>query len=201
MKNLFKNIFQSNNSNGIDKIKNKINSFGFENPENIIDLIKPAITIIEKKSESNLRLGESKIGGKPDLDKEKSWPLFEGKPMVFIGQINLEELARISKLKNFPIDGILSFFIYFDEPTNEFGSEYEFHPNKFKYKVIFTEDLTKIKNIDFPKELFNKFHFKPSSLDFQLNFQLPNTFESGFIYNLKLLEVLMVILALKKKTY
>ena len=61
----------------------------------------------------------SKIGGKPDVPKDFKWPVYEGKdfedirkerPLSFIIQINLKDVAPYDKEELLPKQGILSFF-------------------------------------------------------------------------------------------
>ena len=61
----------------------------------------------------------SKIGGKPDVPKDFEWPVYEGKdfedirkerPLSFIIQINLKDVAPYDKEELLPKQGILSFF-------------------------------------------------------------------------------------------
>ena len=56
---------------------------------------------------------ESKIGGCPYLEKVEDYPMDEdGEPMMFLAQINLEEMPP---LKDFPTKGILQFYVVNDE--------------------------------------------------------------------------------------
>jgi uncharacterized protein YwqG len=56
---------------------------------------------------------ESKLGGCPYLENIKDYPLDkEGKPMVFLAQINFSDL---SNLENMPQNGLLQFYIHNDE--------------------------------------------------------------------------------------
>lgn len=64
-------------------------------------------------SGQKFRLGESKIGGQPDLPEGVDWPTFtDGKPLVFLAQINLEELPATAQL-SLPRNGLLSIFSVF----------------------------------------------------------------------------------------
>jgi uncharacterized protein YwqG len=56
---------------------------------------------------------ESKLGGCPYLEDLKEYPLDkQGKPMIFLAQINLSDLIE---LKNMPQRGLLQFFIHNDD--------------------------------------------------------------------------------------
>lgn len=56
--------------------------------------------------EAPLKIGGSKIGGRPDVTDEFRWPLREDKPLAFIAQINLAEF----KHDLLPPAGMLYFF-------------------------------------------------------------------------------------------
>nr|WP_240946416.1 DUF1963 domain-containing protein [Pseudomaricurvus alkylphenolicus] len=67
-------------------------------------------------------LGVSRLGGWPDLPDGTAWPTWEGRPMGFIGQINLSELASVQPDIRLPTGGIVLFFLGCSEET--FSSEH-----------------------------------------------------------------------------
>lgn len=72
---------------------------------------KPAVDIIFKAG-STLPW-ESKCGGCPYLEKKEEYPKdMDGKPMMFLAQINLDEMPP---LKDFPKHGLLQFYIGDDD--------------------------------------------------------------------------------------
>lgn len=62
-----------------------------------------------------LPVSESHFGGLPDLPDGCAWPCFEGKPLAFIGQLNLEQIAAQIPDAPLPKRGLLSFFLADDE--------------------------------------------------------------------------------------
>lgn len=67
-----------------------------------------------RANESKLAVGQTKIGGQPDLPEGIDWPRYsDGKPLAFLGQINLAEAAAIRALPGLPRTGLLSFFSVF----------------------------------------------------------------------------------------
>ena len=61
--------------------------------------------------ESKIALGETKIGGRPDLPKDWEWPKHSsGKSLAFIAQINLSEVHNAVAFSELPESGILYIF-------------------------------------------------------------------------------------------
>lgn len=95
----------------------------------IKSLLLPAIGFNIDAKNSNLN--SSKIGGYPSITNE-NWPLYNEKPLVFLGQINLDEINKINYLLNFK--GTLFFFICIDDIG------YRYPTKKGEFKVLYTED-------------------------------------------------------------
>ncbi len=72
---------------------------------------KPAIEISFKKG--NTLPWESKVGGCPYLESEEDYPRDgDGKPMMFLAQINLDDMPH---LEDYPENGLLQFYIGDDD--------------------------------------------------------------------------------------
>lgn len=166
---------------GQERLKKEIMEFGFTNPDELIKLIQPAILISEQSG--NCQLGISKYGGQADLPKEINWPSFNNEAMVFIGQINLSELKELQSGLNLPKIGLLSFFIHFKEPENEFGAEYDFEPRKEEFRVLYFDNLKNIERKVFPPNLFDDYRFEEIRMVFSQDFQVPPTEESSYVSN------------------
>lgn len=79
--------------------------------DEIKELVAEAILLRTKSTdESVLPLGQSKIGGVPDLPEQWPWPLFDGKPLAFLAQVNLSEIPQDVERGHLPHEGILYFF-------------------------------------------------------------------------------------------
>ena len=65
-------------------------------------------------SEEPTETGQSKIGGKPDLPEDITWPLEEEEeqegPLAFVCQINLSEVHKHDVAKKLPKEGVLWVF-------------------------------------------------------------------------------------------
>ncbi|MBN1428189.1 MAG: DUF1963 domain-containing protein [Anaerolineae bacterium] len=80
----------------------------------IRDILRPAIFLrTSAVDERNLQLGQSKIGGVPDLPEYSDWPTFDDKPLAFLAQVNLSEIPRNIERELLPETGILYFFSVF----------------------------------------------------------------------------------------
>lgn len=74
------------------------------------NLLRETIDLnLELVSPGTLPVGSSKIGGRPDLPEDFEWPWVDDRPLLFVGQIKLSDLAEI-KPELFPAEGILYFF-------------------------------------------------------------------------------------------
>lgn len=73
-------------------------------------VMKPSLRLRTQPLEGEPTIGESRIGGLPDLSKETIWPTCEGVPLMFLAQINLGDIASYEISSVLPREGILSFF-------------------------------------------------------------------------------------------
>lgn len=80
---------------------------------------KPAIALrLRRMHEDDLALGASRFGGRPDLASATNWPVHVEKkrerPLDFVAQFRLEDLAPLDEAKLLPKSGLLSFFVLGD---------------------------------------------------------------------------------------
>ena len=68
-------------------------------------------------------LGGSRFGGWPDLPEGLQWPGWRGRPMAFLGQLNLAEAHAAESGLRLPKAGLLSFFLGCSEETYSRGSD------------------------------------------------------------------------------
>ena len=142
-------------------LKNKflelIETFEIKDKVKIKSLLLPAIgfNIASKHANSN----SSKIGGYPPISNE-IWPMYNGKPLVFLGQINLNEINKMNNLLN--VKGSLLFFICIDDLG------YRYPTKRDEFKILYIED-----NIE---TVINKefFTIKEHSLSFFEYFTFPS---------------------------
>ncbi|MCS6798913.1 MAG: YwqG family protein [Myxococcota bacterium] len=87
-------------------------------------LVRPAIRLVPRRladGATPAQLGQSRHGGLPDLAAGVPWPRRGGKPLPFLVQIALEEIAPYDPEGLLPHRGLLSFFAGNVEPETEHG--------------------------------------------------------------------------------
>jgi len=136
-----------------------------------VHLKSEILTQPKTASENEIAVGQSKIGGQPDLPKNIEWfKEDDGKRLSFIAQINLAEVASFDKSKQLPPQGILYFFYSAEQEAWGFDIK-----DKDKFKVFFYDgNLSELKRQDFPKDLVEHSRYNPCKLIFQSSVSLPN---------------------------
>ena len=132
-------------------------------------LKKTEITIFTESNEDNEILNKSKIGGKPYLPKDFIWPYYQGLPLSFLAQINLEEVSSLDKDKLLPDKGMLYFF--YELETQEWGYKPQ---SKGCAKVFYFEDTSNFSLIDFPKDMGDDYKIPEFKVNFKSNISLPS---------------------------
>lgn len=112
--------------------------------------------------------GTSHLGGMPDLPDGSAWPAWQGKPMSFVAQIRLEDIARFPPAHDLPSSGLLSFF--YDAAQETYGASPE---DRGGWKVAYFETAASLKPAAFPDALPAEARFKALALQFKSEFTLP----------------------------
>ena len=141
-------------------------------------LIRSKIDIeISPETEDRIGIGESKIGGRPDLTLENTWPKTDaGKSLSFIAQLNCKQVSRYDKESLLPKQGLLSFFYCANQAAWGFDPT-----DKDRFMVMYTEDLSKLKRVEFPDDLEEHTRYKPNSIEFDSSLSLPG-WEDDCVY-------------------
>lgn len=157
------------------KYKDGLSKLQWESPlDSVAALLKPSIKIDFIQKNKAIKTGHSKFGGKPDLPKAINWPTNKNdEPMIFIGQINFQELTKYDIDSLLPKTGIVYFFIHFNKPENEFGTEYQFIFDKQDYSVIYSEG-TNLVSKDFPTNLPKEYYFNEVAVNYNLFYSFPH---------------------------
>lgn len=110
-----------------------------------------AIGITPSKSKS--AIGNSKIGGFPDLAPNVSWPIYAGykKPYAFLAQIRMEDLTTYDVKSLLPKKGMLYLFVYVHSSGSYPGHGEDQYP--LGKAIYYDGDLKILKPSKAPKEV------------------------------------------------
>jgi uncharacterized protein YwqG len=99
----------------LDEIREALRAAGLGRLADVAErLTLPAIRIEPQMvDEDTIPVGASKLGGRPDLPPDLAWPERDGKPLGFLVQFNLAEIAPYDAEKVLPPSGMLYFFYDF----------------------------------------------------------------------------------------
>ncbi|PWK16878.1 DUF1963 domain-containing protein [Xanthomarina spongicola] len=159
--------------NNLDKIKTFIRTseeieIEETDKEKLIKMIRPTVGINTKASnDKTLKVGKSKIGGKPDLPKEFEWPRANGKPMLFCAQYNLSELTKFDQENILPNKGFFYIFLSLDEEWKEFNGVNQ------EFKFVYSESENIIRT-EFPKDLEENQSFKTAIIEYFEFYTIPH---------------------------
>ncbi|MGI1659462.1 MAG: YwqG family protein [Desulfitobacterium sp.] len=164
-------ISQSFNKRGLSLIKEKLHSLMF----NSIKLS------LKEAEDEQIQIGESKMGGVPDLPAEVSWPMWRGIPLAFICQINLNEFRPFDEEKLLPSEGMLYFFYEANEQP------WGFDPlDKGSTRVIYySGDTSALFRVTLPDNLPAESRFGACKISFIREVTMPS-WESQYIERLGL---------------
>lgn len=105
--------------------------------DQLVSLAKPCIRMVPVRiDDDTVPMGASRFGGHPDVPKGFEWPHLGGKPLTFIGQFNLAEVALHDVSNLLPKSGRLYFF--FEAAELPYGKSDE----RDGWRVLFFEDET-----------------------------------------------------------
>jgi uncharacterized protein YwqG len=134
--------------------------------------------LLASASEKNILVGQSKIGGKPDLPNSLSWVtekekknfLFsKEKPLSFIAQINFTEVSQYDVENLLPKKGMLYFFYSAEQEAWGFDIK-----DKPKFKVLYFEgNVHQLNRIEFPESLPEHARYTPCIINPTTEISIP----------------------------
>ena len=174
----------------VKQLKKTLDEHGLGNRfKSLKPLIRSSIRLHQNEFDENkIAIGQTKIGGRPDLPRQIVWPTETRvdedtqeesmKSMSFIAQINLSEVARYDTEKLLPKSGCLYFF--YTAEQDAWGDDYE---DGNKFKVIYWEgNSNELKRTEFPNDLDEEARFKAGSVKIASEMNLPSI-ENKFFEN------------------
>lgn len=177
--------------NSICKLKDiySITNDLFQEPDDIIlrsfvpYIAKHAIPSMEisafKLKDDIFEIGESKMGGNPDVPKTFIWPTSNNIPLSFIMQINCSETNFQNVCPIFPTTGIISFFL----ATKT--SNYSLDANQNWCKVFYFKECDVLSRKVYPGDFSEARILQSKSLEFRKKISVPSDL-SGIIDQLKM---------------
>ncbi|WP_061214419.1 DUF1963 domain-containing protein [Syntrophomonas wolfei] len=158
---LYEEVSRLIDNSGLDRVKEDIKGYLMESVR-----IRP-----KRCEEGNIRIGESKIAGIPDLPFTMEWPSVKGRPLSFIAQLNMEELADILPQNELlPAKGWLYFF--YDNEEQPWGYQPE---HREQWEVLsFDGDPALLERRAFPAMLPDYCRFMPYRLQLAREICIPS---------------------------
>lgn len=150
--------------------------------EKLLSIAKKEIRITYKQSDTHLSALDSKIGGKPAVPNDFVWPHYTGmvygekesksRPLSFMAQINLKDIANFDQNDLLPKSGILSFF--YELETMQWG----FDPkDKGSARVFYFPSESDLSVGDYPDGLEDYAKLPELALDLTQHISIPEYYE------------------------
>jgi uncharacterized protein YwqG len=146
--------------------------------EKLLAVAKKEIRISYKKNENELSPLCSKIGGKPAVPDDFVWPHYTGlvygeeepksRPLSFMAQINLKDIAGLDDTGLLPKSGMLSFFYELETMTWGFDPK-----DKGSARVFYFPDDTVLSTADYPDGLEDYARIPELAIDFTQHISIP----------------------------
>lgn len=151
--------------------------------DRLANYLFPSLRIgLEPEEDDHIGIGQSKLGGKPDMPAGAEWPRWDVHNMSFVAQIHLAELPGPLDSAPLPANGLLSFF-YAVEAI--YGEE-RFHTDPATCRVLYTpaQALSTLERRPLP-QLEASAVFKPNRMSFVPELAVPAS-ESAYLESMSL---------------
>ena len=147
--------------------------------EKLLTLSRQEIQLRYHRAEQSLAPTASKIGGSPAVPAGFEWPCYTGvtysepepktRPLSFLAQINLKEIAGLDEAHLLPERGVLSFFYELDSMT------WGFLPSdRGSARVYYFPDESALQCVDAPPELKDINRLPELAVEFRQRTSLPS---------------------------
>ena len=132
-------------------------------------LVRPAVQLKTRKvAPAELAVGQSRIGGVPDLPAHFAWPKFRGKHLAFVAQVDLGEVARAMPDGPLPKKGHLWFFYVSDQMS------WGFDPKDAGSAVVHYEADAQLARRPLPDDIPEEGRFAPVAVSLRAYEDIPD---------------------------
>ncbi len=136
----------------------------------LADNLRPAIGIETHEAEdASIAIGASKIGGAPDVPLGFVWPEWKGKPLGFVAQFNVEEVAASDVEHALPDSGTLSFFYAIEKQPWGFAGD------EGAWQVLWWPRGVALERRSLPFEATRRNSLPAHALEFAVEWTVPDT--------------------------
>lgn len=140
-------------------------------PDRVKRCVRPSLRIRTSPiSVDDLRLGQSRVGGIPDLPRDFEWPWFKGLGLSFVAQLDLAELAVQPVVLPLPKQGSLAFF--YDSEQRTWGFDPKDRGSALV--VYFPGPASSLTRTPIPDGVYETGRFSCSAVNYDLEENLPD---------------------------
>ena len=147
-------------------------------PNRIKRFVRPSLRIRTTLTHMDaIRLGQSRIGGQPDVPPRFKWPRYDGLPLSFIAQLNLADFSDDLRVLPLPSQGSLAFF--YDSEQRTWG----FDPKDRGSAVVayFPEPVASLVRIEIPADVPEMGRFQSCALHYTPEQSLPDAWSDYYV--------------------
>ncbi len=152
-------------------VKRNFRHFGIEGCfDKIRWFLRPAINVIlSPTDDADIRMGQSKVGGRPDLPAGAEWPINgDGDPLDFIAQLNFREISPYDETGLLPKEGLASLFYSIEDFA------WGYHPaHRSSFKVLYTRTPEDCVRREFYEKLNPEVAVSSNAMRFERFLSLP----------------------------
>lgn len=134
-------------------------------------LLRNEIAFANPTPDNQVTIGQTKIGGEPDLPKTQKWFTDNnGKSLSFVAQVNLSQVGRLDADRLLPEKGILYFFYSATQESWGFDPK---DADQFKV-YYFAGDVGELERKSFPEDLPQEARFTSCRVALEQSVSLPD---------------------------
>jgi len=146
----------------------------------VLDYTVPCLRLLSEK-DSEIEVGDSKIGGQPDMAVDQDWPFWKGAYHSFLAQVNLTQLPDSELTDLLPETGMLYFF--YDSEMRTWGDSKD---DIGSYAIIYDDvDISHLETKPYPQKLSENYRYSSVKVNIVEEESFP-PYEHDVYYSLSL---------------